>query len=132
MPVSLESILPREEFLEARFTGTFDELTFRYPEYLEQIFQACAAHGCRRVLLDHSRLDYHTDILVEHSAGESVARLTPRDIRLASIAPSSTLPHPCHFETVAVNRGVRMHVFWDREEALAWLLSDEAAPDGSG
>lgn len=129
MPVSLESILSQEAFLEARFVGAFDGLPFRYPEYLAQIFQACAEHQCRRVLLDHSRLEYYTDILVEHSAGESVARLAPRGVRLASVAPSSTLPHPCHFETVAVNRGVRMRVFWDREEALQWLLADEPAED---
>jgi hypothetical protein len=32
---------------------------------------------------------------------------------------------------VAVNRGVRMRVFWDREEAVQWLLSDEPATEGT-
>jgi len=130
MPVTLESIVPRDGYLEVLFGGVYDGPPFRFPEFLERIFGACEQHRCRRVLLDHSRVGYQTDILAEHNVGEAVAQAIPLGVRLAFVAPASTAPHPSHFETVAVNRGARVRVFWDWQEALNWLLEPPSSPQG--
>jgi len=129
MPVSLESIVPREGFLEVIFSGAYDGPPYRYPEYFKRIFEACEHHRCQRVLLDSTLVDYHTDILTEHNVAEALSRVVPPGVRLAFIGPRTVAPHTSHFETVAVNRGVRARVFWDRQEALDWLLEKPAAAE---
>jgi hypothetical protein len=128
MPVTLESIVLREGYLEVQFGGAYNGPSYRSREYLERIFHACEQHQCSRVLLDHTRVIYQTDILAEHSVGEALAQMAPPGVRLAFVSPISTLPHPSHFETVAVNRGARVRVFWDRQQALAWLLKASVEP----
>lgn len=122
MPVSLDSITPKDGYLEVQFSGSRDGRITQYAPHLQPILQACEKYQCFRVLLDYTQMQYTVDTLVEHNAGEKLAQLLPPGIRMAYVAAECTEPHSSHFETVAVNRGASLRVFWDRQAALDWLL----------
>jgi hypothetical protein len=122
MPVSLDSISPRDGFLDVLFSGSYDGQIVHFPEYLQRILEASRDYDQTRILMDFSSVRYVPDILTEHMVGERLSQLLPPTIRCAYVAPRTVAPQPSHFETVAVNRGARLRVFWNRQEALQWLL----------
>lgn len=122
LPVTLDSITPKAGYLEALFSGTEEGPPHHYSEHLAQVLQACAEHQCQRVLLDHSRVKYSINVVLEHAMGVAIAEMVPINIKMVLVAPRSVPPHAPHLETVSINRGMPIRVFWDRSAAESWLL----------
>lgn len=81
--------------------------------------EACAANACSRALIDARAVSINLRTLDLYRAGEDIANLTRLGLRVALIAREDMLDP--FFEDVAVNRGGRVAVFTDPEEAAAWV-----------
>ena len=127
MSIQLKEATVREGYLDARIEGSYEgikQLIPQYAEYQAKILAACKKHGCHRILLDCHGVDYKPNAILEHFLGVSLADLHEPRLRLAVLASKTTEPRDTLLELVANNRGVHLRVFWDRDEAVSWLLSD--------
>lgn len=86
---------------------------------LNRIMELHQEHGINHVLVDSREREVDVSNMEAFTGGELIARLS-NNIRFAIVV---TAPSPSHrsFETIAVNRGVRISYFTDVEEAKHWL-----------
>jgi len=124
---------PREGFLYVTATGVFGraEAIRSFPRILD----ACLAHNRCRVLVDfrQMRTPHPFPAMDVYEYGTAVARsvVEYRDKGLAGFRlvffGMETQVDPNRFgETVIQNRGANVKSMTDLDEALAWLLQDEA------
>lgn len=81
-------------------------------------------HSSLRCLIDHTDLTIVTGKTIEiyrrplemHKSG------MPFDVRIAAVIQKAYEHHFSFLETVSVNNGLSYKVFYDLEEAKAWLL----------
>ena len=116
---------PQEEIIVVE---EHDEVTEQdFVQSIDAIRRLSQQHGCLGVLVDTTRQTTATDLsnLYERGA-HAAARLQILGLSLA-IVVSERLRKPHEFfENVAVNRGVTVQIFDDRQAALAWLRSRAA------
>ena len=90
----------------------------------QMIVNLCKEHDCQRVLVDDRVVTYTASIssifyLVKYYAEVDI----PRHIKRAAVVANSIYKETnSFFETTAYNRGINLRVFYNHEEAEAWLL----------
>ena len=85
------------------------------------VITACLKSGATRVLCDERQLMGQLDTLGDYEAAEFVAQHATRVVRVAIVCPAHLLGDRDFWETVAVNRGLRVRVFADIDLANTWL-----------
>lgn len=121
-------IHPESGYLRVVATGEFllDEAKRTFLEVLD----AVAEHGAEKVLIDGREIDGEPTTMQRFFYGEFAAQATAEFKRQRALAEAPKFAYvlvepvldPERFgETVAVNRGMRVKVFENPEEALRWL-----------
>jgi hypothetical protein len=79
-----------------------------------------ASAGVTKVLVDALEQDQPLDTFSAHHVGLALSAPALRSLSIAIVIPDP-LDVPHHIETVASNRGRRVHYFNDIDTALVWL-----------
>lgn len=117
--------------LHVRLSGTYP--VQRAPgegNLFQPLIDGCAAHGCRKALIDARTLDVALGTMGLFQAGTDAAHLTRSGLRIALLARPDMLDP--FFEDVARNRGGDVGVFTDADAARAWLMERGDASTGPG
>jgi len=121
MAVELKKISLRDHYLHCYFEGHFGNLT-KMIENTKRILKAHKETNCPNALLDFSKISGRIGIFTEHILGRHIAHVIPLKVNIAVLAPPYMKDTASgHLENVAINRAVRMRVFWEIDEAIEWL-----------
>jgi hypothetical protein len=77
------------------------------------------------VLRDERELEYRLGITETYRAGEHIARMAPRVVRVVLVCPQAAYADGRFWGDVTINRGMRTRVFTDVDAARAWLVSPD-------
>lgn len=107
----------KDSILFTVIAGNYDFGQFR--QYVQQIREQCESHGTTRVLVDLTAVQGEMPGPDRFALGELLAEALDSRIRAAFIARPEIVTRMA--ESVAVYRGAQLQVFFNPEEALAWL-----------
>jgi hypothetical protein len=129
MPLAPDSITFHDGYVEVVLQGISAGLHAHYKDVHEQVFAASLTHNCGLILLDASRVEYQPNVLLEHqTAVDLAARCArhPLNVRVAAVSPANASQANEHLETASRNRGANIKVFWNRDDAVMWLLTENS------
>jgi hypothetical protein len=115
-------IKDKNSFLKIISTGSCDDLN-QLKEYVLAIQNAVLSFDKTRVLVDETQLEYKLSTIDTFNSGRFISQLTPKPHKIAVICKSDGWHDAKFWETVAVNRGVSVQVFRDRDDAESWVLN---------
>jgi hypothetical protein len=132
MTVRIES-REKDGVLWLKGKGICDDLA-SFEAFARLVQGAALPSGLTRLLVDESEVKYALDTLGVFKSGELVAEKTPANFRVAVVYAPGEQADAKFWETVAVNRGVRVRTFEDPTAAEAWLRAPGggATTDSSG
>ena len=113
---------PRGAYLHAVATG--DNTLQDVQEYMSEVREACLAHGCPRVLIEDNLRGPGLGTMAIYdivTSGSENATSAVSMIAYMDINPEHATGDMKFAETLAVNRGLNVRVFTDRQEAESWL-----------
>jgi hypothetical protein len=115
------SFLETEQVVVVETSGVVDTETS-----LSMVRAAMAAvqqRGWQRILVDHRGIRGFTVSTVDvyERPGQLRALGFGPTFRVADVVPDAHAQDFVFLETVAINRGIRLEIFSDREAALSWL-----------
>ncbi|MHC4598049.1 MAG: hypothetical protein ACYS47_03495 [Planctomycetota bacterium] len=114
-------VTPREGYLHVEFTGAFSVSAAK--GVVDVMVAACAKEKCAKVLCDYTAMSGEMPVMDRFAVGEYAGTAVGPVIKIAMLGrPDQRLPDD-FLENVAVNRGMRLKIFSDREKAVAWLRS---------
>jgi hypothetical protein len=93
-----------------------------YRAMLAEVVDWAKRGNIERVLFDARAVPARFSILDGLAYGESIVEIIPPRFRLATLV-NQEAPNRRFVETFALNRGIYLNYFTDRDQALAWLLS---------
>jgi len=99
----------------------FDESYEQALSYLQAIVDAALLHKSSRILCDERNLDYRISTLDTYELGEFASKYAGYVMRIAIVCNAASLEDGKFYETVSVNRGLRIRVMTDMDEAIAWI-----------
>lgn len=101
----------------------YDELTDdEFNDSVSQIREICATTGCDRVLVDATEQVSRTDAVAAFERASSAARaLQAFAIRIAVVVAPQLFKDHALFQTMSVNRGLKVQLFVDEAGARTWL-----------
>ncbi len=79
-------------------------------------------HRCRRLLVDATREQRKQPVLDDYSFTSQLGEQFPPGTVHAVVVRANEKEYMRFVENVAVNRGVDMQLFLDRDQALKWLV----------
>ena len=122
----IKDIIAHDGFIEVIFSGAVLRGFPNRNAYLERMLAACQENECDRVMENLQEIEYtpDRDILAEHEWAEYLMQPRFRAIKWAYLMPKAAQRTNIHLENTAVNRGVRLRTFLDRDAAIAWLLGE--------
>jgi hypothetical protein len=89
--------------------------------YGEAVIRAALAAGVTRVLCDERCLVYDLDTFDTFEVARYMAAAVPHVARVAVVCSREGLDQGAFWETVAVNRGLKVVVTTDMDRARSWL-----------
>ena len=111
---------PEQDVMHVRVAGTFPmAILERKGNLFQPLIEACEQANCRIVLIDLRELQVDIDTLEIFRAGVDAALVSRLGLRLAFVAREETLDP--FFEDVVTNRGARVEVFTEMDDALKWV-----------
>ena len=119
MSENIEIVLT-EDYLLVTLSGAFS--TAAAMKSVDALKEVCGKAGsCTKVLFDLRVMTGEMPIFDKYKIGQYGAELLPGTIRIAMLGREDQIAPDKFFENVAVNRGLTLKVFTDKQEALAWL-----------
>ncbi len=114
-------IVQREGYLLMHCEGTWDHASSR--DRWRQLAQSCSRLEVDRALVDDRDLVIETDISTDFEHASFVAKLLRGPChKLAIVDRYENNAANQFFETVCVNRGLRLRFFSTADDALDWLM----------
>lgn len=110
--------------LRSEATGqhaSFEEMQ----EYSKAIAMSAIQHQSRFVLCDEIALFHNVGIAETYRMAEQLTVFAKFEIRVVLICNEHTYERAKFYETAAVNRGMKMKVFLQKEDAEQWLFSEQ-------
>jgi hypothetical protein len=124
MPVNIKVIRPRD-FIKTTVTGVLDFKVSR--QALLEIASQIDQPGEYEILVDTREAEPALSIVDIFQLGEALAaHPSLRWSKVAFLKSKKDSQQAEFLETVTANRGVRAQVFTDFEEAVTWLVMQEA------
>jgi hypothetical protein len=102
-------------------TTGFDESLEEVQQYGLAILNACKQGDYTKVLCNEINLEYRLGTFDTFLAAEFMASQIPKLGKAAIVCNGTFIEDAKFWETVAVNRGLIVHVFKDVESARIWL-----------
>jgi hypothetical protein len=94
-------------------------------DYGSAIIQLAAEHGVTRVMCDERCLEYALGTFDTYEAAQTIAERAPACHRVAIVCSPTSLSDGQFWETVAVNRDLRVRVDTDITRAREWLARED-------
>jgi hypothetical protein len=111
----------REGYLHARLVPGFEITPERMSRLWTEVGEACQRHGVRRVLTEGTVAGRRMTTMDSFDNAAQAARLAP-GLAMACFVQGHVADEQTEFfKVAAMNRGVRVEFFADRDEALRWL-----------
>ena len=104
-------------------TSGFDESLEEVQDYGMAVIDAAVQSRAELILCDERELEYRLGTTETYRAGEYVARMAPRVVRVALVCSQAACGDARFWGDVTTNRGLQTCVFTDVDEARAWLVS---------
>ena len=121
-PTSSESTLEvREGYLFARLVPGFEITPDRMNRLWKEIGEACLRHGVRRVLTEGTVSGRRMTTMDSFENAAAAARMVPGLAMACFVQGHAPDEQTEFFKIAAMNRGVRVEFFNNRDEALRWL-----------
>ena len=108
------------DLLHVETSGT-DENLAGVKSYGAAIIQAAVQGACRRVLCDETGSDRKSGTVDTFEAAQFIAAQAPRIAQIAIVCKTADFRDASFWETVAVNRGLRVKAFQTLDAANKWL-----------
>lgn len=102
-------------------TSGFDESLEDVIAYGEAVMAETTKHGCTRILVDESDLDYRLDTVDTYNLARYYAKTFHVAAKVALVASKENLEDAKFWETTIRNRGGLCNVFTSKDKAKAWL-----------
>jgi hypothetical protein len=99
----------------------YDDSLEEVQQYGLAIITACIESGATRILCDETELEYRLGTFDLYYYAMFLSEHTPRVGRAAVVCNERFFSDTQFWETVAVNRGLMVHVFTDVNSARVWL-----------
>lgn len=112
-----------EGFLHVHAEGK-DESGEEVLAYGQAILAEALRTGCNRVLCDERELEYAIGTFDIYESAKAMAEIVPRVGKVAIIYNPKCFNDAELWETVAVNRSLRVRFFVDPGAARTWLTND--------
>jgi len=108
-----------DDYLRVTYTGPFRLEEAR--RTVDAMVTGCARERCERVLLDCREMTGDMSVINRFDVAQYGSLTIPRSVRIALLGrPDQILPDR-FFENAARNRGVKVTVFTEGSDAVAWL-----------
>ena len=108
-------------YVDARYTGPYTASGFGLR--MHRTIEACRRNRLSRLLLDLTALErFQPTTLERYTIGCRAAQMGAGLEAVAVVVDESQLDADLFTVTVARNRGLRIEIFTDRDEALYWLF----------
>ena len=121
-PLDSEATLElREGYLYARLVPGFEITPERMNRLWKQVGEACAHHRVRHVLTEGTVSGRRMTTMDSFENASAAARLMPGLAMACFVQGHVPDQQTEFFKIAAMNRGVRVDFFNNREEALRWL-----------
>ena len=125
MAVKLKSISVTDDYLHCSFEGRFEKLA-KMEENTKKVLAAHEESGFFKALLDFSQIKGTVGLLYEHYLGKQISFAAPQNAKIALLGPKHLkIFDTGHLRNVTANRATNLKIFWDMNEAVAWLNSAE-------
>jgi len=108
-----------EKYLEAQLRGRFS--IARFKEQMEASLAACKAREISLLLFDFTQIEGSVTTMDRFEMGAHGARVALH-LKIACYSRPDLIDPQRFGVMVARNRGLKVEVFADRSEAVAWLL----------
>jgi hypothetical protein len=106
-------------YVSVTFSGLF---TFEAAKRsIDTMVEACAKERCTRVLFDCRPMTGPLTVMNRFDVAEYGASVVPASLKVAMLGRADQILPDRFLENVARNRGMRMTLFTDLGEAIAWL-----------
>jgi hypothetical protein len=112
------------ELLIARAWGEHDDVE-EVRKYGADLVSACIVGNCSKALLDERELLHTLNEGDIYRLAEQYALRAPRLVKAAILYNPRESVNVNFWETCAVNRGLSVRVFIEKEHALAWLNGND-------
>ena len=123
MPVNVK-VIRTKEFIKTTATGALDFASSK--QALVDIASLITQPGEYEVLVDTRGAEVALSTIELFELGNALAALPSlHRSKIGILAPVSDMDNAKFFETVAVNRGIKIEAFIDFEEAMTWLIMSE-------
>ena len=114
-----------EDGILAIESSGFDESLKEVQDYGMAVYQAAILNKCNRILCDETKLEYRLNTLDTFKSAEYISESVPAVARVALVCRPENINDASFWETVAVNRGLQVRIFTDREKAHKWIKESE-------
>ena len=113
-----------EDILRVKASGKDDSLE-DVKNYGMAILEAAITSGCVKVLCDETDLEYSLSNTETFESARYMAENAPKSGKLAIVCKREQMADGFFWETVAVNRGLKVKTCQSPEEAEDWLNRNE-------
>jgi hypothetical protein len=110
------------ELLAVRVTGS-DEGIHEVRQLIINVVQDAFREGVHLILCDETEIVTRLDTLETFEIGTFLSSKVPPSLRIAIVYNPASLFDFRFFESLAVNRGLKLRIFIDHEDARRWLVS---------
>lgn len=111
----------RDDYLYINFFGSWTKANGK--QILNDIFTSVAESGCKKAFLDFRQSEFmEASTLMDYDEATTVAAFSDiKQYKFASVFRPEEVNRFLFWETVAVNRGIRIKFFQQEMDALNWL-----------
>ena len=106
--------------MKVRSTGTCENLE-QLKEYVLAMHEFASTNDLPKALVDEAELEFKLSTIQTHESGRFVANLASFDVKIAVAIRKEDWDEAKFWETVVVNRGLKVKIFTDIEKAEEWL-----------
>lgn len=107
----------------------FDESLADVESYGMGVISASLQGGVTHVFCDETALEYRLGTFDIFQAAEFISTHAPLLAKIAILCDKRFINDASFFEDIAVNRGLALRVFTDKESAFCWLYRDDVLSD---
>ena len=122
----------RDGYLYVKVTGEFSLLRAR--DLVSEWMETTRTHSLHRTLCDVTLLtgiDNETmSILTRFTIGDLVARVLPKEFRMAILVTPQQFPDNLFSEDLMINKGANVKLTCDLDGALQWLNMNSSGKSG--
>jgi hypothetical protein len=120
MAIDIRTITFQDNYIEVIVEGAANVAPYNYEAAYEKIAAACLDYNCLQVLIDRTAVEGLATVGLQQVVAQYIARTFPAGVRIALLVPDLLSPH--RLEAAVASHGKTLKLFWDRDNALKWLL----------